>query len=89
MALGVIIIAMVSMFGLVIAWGALAPIAQELGTDLGGAWSGNECGNSTDRPECTARNTTYNSILILPLFMIIAIAAWMFLTLTKKDVNYF
>jgi|GEM_PF-3778832 len=88
MAVGVIVISVLSMFAVVIAWGALAPISQELGTDLGEAWSENPCGsNSTDRPECTARDTTYKSILVLPMFMIIAVAAWMFLTLTRRDVG--
>jgi len=73
------------MFAVVIAWGALAPVSQELGTDIGAAWSGNPCGdNATDRPACTARDTTYKAILILPMFMIITIAAWMFLVLSRR-----
>jgi len=88
MAVGVIIISVLSMFAVVIAWGALAPVSQELGTDLGEAWSDNPCGaNNTIRPDCIARDTTYKSILVLPMFMIIAVAAWMFLTLTRRDVG--
>lgn len=88
MAVGVIIISVLSMFAVVIAWGSFAPVSQELGTDLGRAWSGNTCGiNNTARPDCVARDTTYKAILILPLFMIITIAAWMFLTLSRKDVG--
>ena len=87
MAVGVIIISVLSMFAVVIAWGALAPVSQELGTDLGEAYSDNPCGSNSTEPRCIARDTTFKSILVLPSFMIIAIAAWMFLTLTRKDVG--
>jgi len=88
MAVGVIVISVLSMFAVIIAWGALAPVSQELGTDLGEAWSDNPCGvNNTIRPDCVARDTTFKSFLVLPLFMIITIAAWMFLTLSRRDVG--
>ena len=88
MAVGVVVISVLSMFAVVIAWGALSPVSQELGTDLGEAWSKNPCGiNNTARPDCVARDTTYKAILVLPLFMIITVAAWMFLTLTRRDVG--
>ena len=76
------------MFAVVIAWGAFAPVTQELGTDLGEAWSDNPCCfNNTSREDCIARDTTFEAILVLPMFMIIVIAAWMFLTLTRRDVG--
>jgi len=87
MAVGVVIISVLSMFAVVIAWGALAPVSQELGTDLGRAWSDNPCGFNSTEPDCIARDTTFKAILILPLFMIVTIAAWMFLTLTRRDVG--
>lgn len=87
MAVGVIVISVLSMFAIVIAWGALAPISQELGTDLGEAWSDNPCGSNSTEQDCIARDTTYKAILVLPMFMILAVAAWMFLTLTRKDVG--
>jgi len=80
LAVAVILIAVLSMFAVVMGFMALAPVVQELGSPSSEVWQ-----NTTDVRALTARDSAFQSILVLPLFMILAIAAWLFLTLTRRD----
>ncbi len=51
---------------------------------------GDATGTPTPHPSsieqaCNARDATFNAYLVLPLFTIIAIGAWAFLAVTRRD----
>ncbi len=83
MAVAVIMLGVLSIFATVIAAIALAPIANELGTDIGGHWT-NATTQATD-----ARDNTFQAIIVLPIFLIVAIVTWMILTVTRRDFGEF
>ena len=78
---------------------AFAPVVNTLGTNEGdnikAIINGTEivCGNEP-YPEiiedaCRARDATFGAWLVLPMFMLIAIGAWAFLAVTRRDFGQF
>lgn len=93
-------LATLGMIATVMAVVAFAPVVNTLGTNEGDNIkfiNGTDpilvCG-SPPYPEpiedaCRARDATFNAWLILPMVMLIAIGAWAFLAVTRRDFGQF
>lgn len=91
MAVAIIIIATLSIIATVMAVLALIPVIDELGsdTDPEGHWeevqAKADAGDTFAQSAITSRDRAFQSILVLPIFLIGAIIAWAFLAVTRRD----
>lgn len=85
MAVGVIMIAVLSIVAVIMAWNAFAPIINELGS--GDPAVEEEFGHWTNASAQAifARDQSFRSLLVLPLVLIGAIMTWAFLAVTRRD----
>ena len=99
MAVAVIMLATLGMIATIMAVVSFAPVVNILGTNEGDNievivnGSSIVCG-SPPYPDiiadaCRARDATFNAWLVLPMFMIVAIVAWAFLNVTRRDFGQF
>ncbi len=100
MAVAIIIIGTLSIIATVMATLALAPVIQEMGTDTAGNWDKQlenqaatcDVGDTTceelklnAQRALLSRDRAFDAILVLPIFLIGAIACWAFLAVTRRD----
>ena len=81
MAVGVVILGTLAIISVIMAWFALAPVINKLGApeDFDELWT--EAGTQA----ISARDQTFKSLLVLPIVLIGAIAAWMVLSVVRRD----
>lgn len=89
MAVGVIIIATLSIVATVIGTLALIPVISELGTNDAGHWAKFDKDNDgipdEDNIAIQSRDRAFQAIVVLPVFLIGAIITWAFLAVTRRD----
>jgi hypothetical protein len=81
MAVGIILIAVLSIVAVAMAWFSLAPVINELGApeDINNHWT------EASEQAIFARDQTFKSLLVLPLVLIGAIVIWAILATTRRD----